>query len=495
MSNDKKKTSDKVTEETLKKPNVSKKSEPIDVAEENLADSAKDSTDKTNKESSSDLSSNKATEQASKNTMKDTMEDISDNQAKTDGTTYSNDDKPLFDTKTMPRMDTKQAAQPKSLLTISLLIIILIMLGATSWMGYQQFNMQNDWKTFKQDLIDKNVKQNQLLKTAQEVAASSQKASQKVGEVSKQQANQYQQLNDSLLATQQKVKQLSGRQKQDWLLAEVEYLIQLAELKVSLEQDKLSALTLLKTADERTVEIADNSLVELRQAIAKDIAELELVNSIDITGLSTRLNAISTQVPKLSLISLQVDFTERKAEVKDDKFSWSNVYNKFLTDFVVIKDHGESVKPLMTLNERALLNANIQLALQQAQIALYKQEQSLYDLNINRAIEWVVEHFKQDDSQKVILEQLQQASQINIESQYPKSLNAKKTIKRINKNRLYQWIDNQQRIEQQKNVISTNENTELTNNEIESSANIREDSIDTDDDTSSIDDMQEETAE
>ncbi len=388
--------------------------------------------------------SNEVKSSSSQDESVDYCEDTVDSTEGNDSIASSASTPPLFNAKPAPRMQTKKSAKSFSILTIIAIILLIILLSLAGWLAYNQYNQQKDWRNFKENIQQKLVRQNQLINKTQQIAESSEQLVKINQDKTNQQMTQYQQLNESLLATQQKVRQLSGRQKQDWMLAETEYLIQLAELKVTLEQDKLSALTLLKTADEKTVTIADNSLVELRQAIANDVAQLELIKPIDITGIASQLNAISQQIPQLKLITLEIDLTKNSQDTLADEgtFSWNNVYQNFLNDFIVIKDHDEPVKPLITPNERANLNANVQLALQQAQIALLKQEQTLYQMSLVRATEWITEYFKKDNSQTSMLEQLNRLAETQILNEFPKALTSKKTIQQINQSKLYQWLDN-----------------------------------------------------
>ena len=63
------------------------------------------------------------------------------------------------------------------------------------------------------------------------------------------------------------------------------------------------------------------------------------------------------------------------------------VDQQFIKDFVKITPHNEARKPLMSIEQRTNLNNNIQLAIQQAQIALVQGNETLYRLNIENAIE------------------------------------------------------------------------------------------------------------
>lgn len=360
----------------------------------------------------------------------------------------------LFNQKPAPKLDAPKTKSKSSYVTVFIILLVLIALIGVGWSAYQQWLMKKDWQTFEANLNEKlnqqatmSTQSNQTVKIVEQSANQNQTLIQ-------QQTQLIQQLRQSLTATQSRIKELSGRRNQDWMLAEAEYLIKLAEFKITLENDKRSAIGLLKTADEKIMSIGDNSLIELREAIAQDIADLQLIIPVDVSGIAVQLDALSKQVPTLSIIALEFEplAKEAKQETESEDFSWTKLYQDFLNDFVVITEHGEPIKPLMSEKQRVAINANIQLAIQQAQIALFEGEQTIYELNLDNAINWVEKYFKLDESALALQNQLKQLRQINIVTDLPKKLLAKKTIEQINQERLYQWLESSTNV---KNNIST----------------------------------------
>jgi len=350
---------------------------------------------------------------------------------------------PLFNAKPAPRLNSKNRSKSNTWLPVISGIIALVALSGVAWSVYQQMQIKQQWKQLQSQLDDQRKVQNDQLMTNQQTAKQSALLSQVNQQNANQQAQLLAQIKQSLTATQQRVKQLSGRQQQDWLLAEAEYLINLAELKLALEKDRNTAIALLKTADQRVAQIGDTELLELRQVIAEDISALELITPVDLGGITAQLQAISTQIPQLDLVAL--DFEAPTAETKSPEneqkdFSWGQLYQDFLDDFVTIKDHSEPVKPLMTVEQRANLNANIQLALQQAQVGLVRADQDFYRGNLASAINWLDQFFLHNELSGQVREQLVQLQQLNITSQLPSSLGAGQTILAINQQRLYQWL-------------------------------------------------------
>ncbi|WP_444996490.1 uroporphyrinogen-III C-methyltransferase [Aliikangiella sp. IMCC44359] len=349
----------------------------------------------------------------------------------------------LFESKPIPKMKAPKKQRNIKLLPIIASILVILALITIGWSIYNQHQIEQDWQQLQSNINEQLQSQQQANQKTTQVANNSFQFSKDSQTTINQQTQLLQQLRQSLTATQEKIRELSGRQQQDWLLAEVEYLIKLAEYKITLEKDKLTAIGLLKTADEKVSEIGDNSLIELRQALAQDIANLQLVIAPDISGIFAQINAITQQIPSLNIIALEfapIETRLKQADKPQESSTWEQIYQKFLDDFVTITPHDQPVKPLMSLEQRGNLNANIQLALQQAQIALLRGEQTVYQTSLNNAETLIEEYFKADELTKQLTQQLSELKQNQINIDLPKQISAKKTIQSINQTRLYQWL-------------------------------------------------------
>ena len=356
----------------------------------------------------------------------------------------SQDTNNLFNAKPAPRLAGPKAGQKSKLVPMIAILLALITIGLVAWSSYQQQLMQQGWRHLESELNQQMQQQSAVNQSANQTAQSGLSAATDNQRLLVQQAQLIQQLRQSLTVTQQRIRELSGRRHQDWMLAEAEYLIKLAEYKITLEQDKLTAIGLLKTADEKILGIGDNSLIELRQAIAQDIGNLQLVVAPDVSGIAVQLETIVQQIPELSIIALEFEPLANAGKVAEDPsegFSWQKLYQNFLDDFVEVKDHSQPVQPLMTLEQRGNLNANIQMALQQAQIALLRGEQELYETNISKATAWIKDFFKLDEPAQLILGSLEELRQNQVNIDLPKQLASKQAITAINQKRLYQWLE------------------------------------------------------
>ncbi len=361
----------------------------------------------------------------------------------------------LFNAKPAPKMGSGKNTKINWLSIISFILIILLF-SVSSWIFYQQQLTNQSLLTIetkiKKDLQSQTAKVNRVVEN--NTASINEINQLKRGLESLAKYNN--DLKLQLLSVQEKIKSLSGRRKQDWMLAEVEYLINIAELKLSLQKDRNTAIQLFKTADEKLIEISDQSLMPIREAIARDISTLSLIQESDITGIVISLNALDQQIEKLDLLALKFDevlknnntpskteeVNEKREQVESTLAGLSKIYKRFVKEFIVIKDHTETPQPLMTPQQRGNLNRNIQLALQQAQISALQGNEKLYRLNLQKAIKWIVQYFGQGNETIPIIKRLEELLSEKIDVRYPTQLESSKAIEEANNNQLYSWLDN-----------------------------------------------------
>ena len=352
----------------------------------------------------------------------------------------------LFGQKAMPKMTAKSNKKNTfSSWFVALLLVVAIVIS--SWNAYQQYIFDQQWSDMQAKVEQQFSEQSQLIQQANQASQASLSALNQTQIQVNQISVKSQQLTDSLFSTQERLKELSGRKQQDWMLAEAAYLIKLAQLQLVLQKDTSTAIQLLKTADSRIVETADDSLLPIRNAIAQDLSNLSLTLQPDITGISLQLNAIGLQLPSLTVNALQFTPLKETLEKPDDNeqndgFDLSTIYQNFLDDFVVVKNHSEPVKPLMTEQQRVNLADNLLLAIQQAQISLLKGNEPLYRMNLEKALLWLNTFYQQDNKRTVVINQLTELLSQPVEVKLPTSLNAQSALEQISQQQLYRWLDN-----------------------------------------------------
>jgi len=195
----------------------------------------------------------------------------------------------------------------------------------------------------------------------------------------------------------------------DWRLAEAQYLLRLANQRVLMEQRPEGALTMLRSADKILAELDDVSLYSLRQSLAQDIAKLEAVPKLDVEGTYLRLAALIQQSRELPTLSLEQqrqlpDLLQEITPESVDQTLQQDIQSAFgralasLENLVVIQQHDRAVEPLLSPEQGHYLRQNIQLLLEQTQLALLRQQQDIFDNSISRASELLQRYFDIDHS-------------------------------------------------------------------------------------------------
>ncbi|GGO87771.1 hypothetical protein GCM10011348_41720 [Marinobacterium nitratireducens] len=248
-------------------------------------------------------------------------------------------------------------------------------------------------------------------------------------------------LQQRLTQSMQQVMSQQNTSRKDWLMAEVEYLLRLANQRVLMEQTPVGALTLLKSADQILRETDDVSIYEVRKALAADIAALEAVPRLDTEGAYLQLGALSAQIDNLRLIPVteQRQLPDLLSDITPDGVSeswsqglatsWNNAMGK-LEQLVVIQHRDEPVEPLLSPENHFFLQQNLHLMLEQAQLALLQRKQNAYDSALTKAENWIDTYFEpQDATTNALLRGIAELKQLEVAPELPDisgSLNALK---------------------------------------------------------------------
>jgi uroporphyrin-3 C-methyltransferase len=317
----------------------------------------------------------------------------------------------VTDSKTsLPPADKKAAlsAKPKkNLFSNFLSIVTLILLGACAFYFWQQQNQQ----TLQiQQILSSSQSNSQSLRSFQnnyEVKINS------LNDLSDKQQTLLNSLAQESYFHTQKLADLGARSRTDWLLAEAEYLMHLANQRLTLEQDINSAEAMLTSADKIIEEINDPGLFEIRQALANEIVSLQQISHLDYQGLYLKLNALISSLDKLKQTSFLRENTseqkiENSTEVKPESTNqalaiWKSIWSD-LKQAVSIRRLDQPVEPLLAPEQDYYLKQNLRLMLEQASLALIDKNTIIYQSSLSKALSWMNRYFSQDDKQVLSLQ-------------------------------------------------------------------------------------------
>ncbi len=234
-----------------------------------------------------------------------------------------------------------------------------------------------------------------------------------------------QQQEQSMQRALEEVYQRVGRSSKDWMAAEAEYLMQVANHRLALEQDTATAIKALQAADDRLRDSNDPLWSGVRGMLGQEIAALKRVGAVDRVGLSSRLMGIGKQISQLKLTGLEyVPPVKAEPEAEESKErsmdtllqdSWEG-----FKSVMVIRHRDKPVSAMLPPEQHYFVYQNLQLQLEAARLAMLRGDQGLYDSSLKSVIEWLKKFFdgEQAASQAVIAE-LQKLASLPVQSQLP----------------------------------------------------------------------------
>lgn len=262
---------------------------------------------------------------------------------------------------------------------------------------------------------------------------------QKMTNVQQEQA----QANRDAAAINKRLDEMSSRRPSDWLLAEANYLVNMAGRKLYLENDVPTAITLLKEADARLTDLNDPSLFPVRALISADVQALGQINTVSTDSIALALEAMLPNVSNLPLDTLQLpentDLTDLSLseDVRDWRLNLKKTWQSIARDLISIDYVNQPLEPYLAQRQQWLIEQQLNFALSQAQSAALNEQVTFYRAAIQRGISLLVEHYQVDNTQvSQFLVALQELQNIDFSRQYPSSLSSQASLKAIIEKRI-----------------------------------------------------------
>jgi len=192
-----------------------------------------------------------------------------------------------------------------------------------------------------------------------------------------------------------------GRTTLAWRLAEIEYLLTVANHRVILVQDYKTAIAAFQTADQRLSAIEDPGLTSIRKEIANELSLLRSMTEPDLTGMAISLESVANEVEKFPLLFKervdQATGLKQKARPESWRDMPSAVWEE-IKGLVVVRKHQQPSEPLLPPEEAWFLKQNLRLKLEQAQLALLRKDTNLFRSKLENAHKWIQTFFDQDST-------------------------------------------------------------------------------------------------
>jgi len=208
---------------------------------------------------------------------------------------------------------------------------------------------------------------------------------------------------------------LSSVNRDEWKLQEAQYLLRLADQRLLLEQDSQNALALAISADDVLRDIDRADLMPVRKLLAEEIAVLKLAGIVDREGIFLRLAALGNQIdsiPFVEPLGNQQDFLVEEVVPENETFK-QTLTRKFysalhrLSAYVRVRDHGQAINAVLPPSEQKYLQQNLRLMLEQAQVALLRNEAQIFTESLVKAQNWINQYYALNEQAVAAVNELQ----------------------------------------------------------------------------------------
>ena len=215
---------------------------------------------------------------------------------------------------------------------------------------------------------------------------------------------------------------LSSVNRDEWKLQEAQYLLRLADQRILLEQDSQNALALAISADDILRDMDQADLVGVRKLLAEEIAVLKLAGVIDREGIYLRLSALSNQIdaiPFIEPLGAHEQLLEEEVVPAEETLKQKitrNIYDLLhkLGSYVRVRDHGKTINAVLPPAEQKYLQQNLRLMLEQAQVALLRNEENIYLESLVKAQNWINQYYSLNEKAAAVLQELEALQQEEI---------------------------------------------------------------------------------
>ncbi len=326
-------------------------------------------------------------------------------------------------------------------------LIILLIIGVVAGAGYYFLQQLRD----KQEGLGGEVKgavsqqisdyQSQLAAIQSQLAAVQTDVGNKeahftnsVTEFSKLQNEKLDATRKELSEEIQKLQRQLGKTRGDWLLADAEYLLSVANQRLLLMGDVNTTMEALEAADQRLRESGDAAAYKIREQLAKDISAMSKVNAVDVVGIYATLQNLESQIDSLPLLLPYAGKDETIKPVASEVKPTDLIGQ--LETMVTIRHVQQHVNEILTPEQAQFIREQLRVKLEIIKIALVQQNDVLYQASLADTQKWITSNFVKEKAAEHFTLALDKLTDVRLRSQFPDISLSLKMLRDITKLRI-----------------------------------------------------------
>jgi len=227
-----------------------------------------------------------------------------------------------------------------------------------------------------------------------------------------------------------------SRNRDEWALAEIDQILTIAAQQLQLAGNVQAALVALQTADARLARGDRPQFIPLRKVLGRDIERLKATPSIDVVGLTLKLDQVSASIDSVPLVIDERLAPATGAPRPEGEGFWARLgYEVWdeMKSLVRIQVMDRPDPGLVSPTQAFFLRENLKLRLLNARLALLARNETVYRQDIKSAQGWVDRWFDARSRQtQAVQSSLKQLAAASVQIEIPtiaESLNAVRNYK------------------------------------------------------------------
>jgi uroporphyrin-3 C-methyltransferase len=211
-----------------------------------------------------------------------------------------------------------------------------------------------------------------------------------------------------------------ARNRDEWVLAEIEQSVTLAAQQLQLAGNVQGAVLALQSADARLTGNNRPQFIGLRKVLARDLDRLRALPQVDLAGMSLRLENVIAAIDTLPLAVDVRPHEDRAASPPGEEHGvaslafWRQLGAQFwaeLRSLVRIQRFDREEPALLAPGQAFFLRENVKLRLLSARLALLGRDQWTFRSELQYAENWIGRYF--DSRQKSVQNSMTTLSQLS----------------------------------------------------------------------------------
>ncbi len=191
--------------------------------------------------------------------------------------------------------------------------------------------------------------------------------------------------------------QEQSRNREDWMLAEIEHALNLAGQQLQLAGNVVAASSTLEAIDARLAKLDRPQFIPLRKALGQDLGQLKSAPAVDVVGLTVKLDRLAAEIDALPLV---IDHARQQADTPAPSHqgvpAWQRLGEQLLDDIGQLIRVRRMDKPealLLSPEQAFLLRENVKLRLLGARVAVLQRQDAPFRTDLSASERYVRGYF------------------------------------------------------------------------------------------------------